>query len=110
MEDYIEVNGWEIASSDSDHNDWWADEIWELQSTWSPVGTKCYLTYLVDPQFDGIRKPGEAVWAVGASEARPHSIREASEYGIIVLNKKFKVNIEEFFTQLDDLRETGLYI
>jgi hypothetical protein len=58
--------------------EWWADEQWRLESSWSPVGFTVFLTFLVDPQHDGPRAPGQAVWAVSISPDEPRS-RAAAE-------------------------------
>lgn len=55
-------------------SEWWADEIWRLRSTWSPVGATAFVTFLVDPQNDDHdRQKGVDVWAVAASCRRPLS-------------------------------------
>src|SRR4051794_17939303 len=64
--------GWELAGRE--HVDqWWADEVWRMQSVWSPRTAQFHLTFLVDPQLDlhRKRKPGEGVWAVLASASLP---------------------------------------
>jgi len=50
----LSENGWRIASIEQ-NLEWWADEMWLIESTWSPVGSNAYVTFLVDPQFDGVR-------------------------------------------------------
>ncbi|NVB80265.1 MAG: hypothetical protein HOV81_17865 [Kofleriaceae bacterium] len=55
---------------------WWADEMLVLTSTWSPVGQKLFVTFLVDPQHDGPRAKGEHVWAVQASTTQPLDRRD----------------------------------
>lgn len=69
--------GWNVTNvEDADSEwpklEWWADEIWILQSTWSSQECRVYFTFLVDPQttIHG-RKKGEGVWAVKASLMRP---------------------------------------
>ncbi len=66
----LSENGWRIASIEQ-NLEWWADEMWLIESTWSPVGSNAYVTFLVDPQFDGVRRKGEEVWAVMASALKP---------------------------------------
>lgn len=104
ISDQLEINGWEVASIDSDHSDWWAEEVWELHSTWSPIGAKCYLTFLVDPQSNNTAKSNAAVWAIGASPNRPSSIAQAHAHGCITFNKQFKNNIEDFLFNLEEIR------
>lgn len=64
-------HGWRVASAVEDL-EWWADEMWMLESVWSPVGRRAYVTFLVDPQCDGPRKKGQAVWAVAVSPGKPN--------------------------------------
>jgi hypothetical protein len=73
----LSKHGWNVMNMEGVDSewpklDWWADEIWILQSVWSPQGCRIYLTFLVDPQapIHG-RKRGEGVWAVKASLGRP---------------------------------------
>ena len=57
--------GWQRVAVESPFEDeWWAAEIWVVESIWSPVGVRIYLTFLVDPQ-------GTDVWALGAASERP---------------------------------------
>jgi hypothetical protein len=73
-------HGWRVARTE-ENLEWWADEMWLLESTWSPVGSRAYITFLVDPQFDGSRRKGEAVWAVMASLYKPTSnLQEEHEF------------------------------
>jgi len=73
----IPKQGWSVttiedADSEWPELEWWADEIWILQSVWSPQDCRVYLTFLVDPQapIHG-RQKGEGIWAVKASLKRP---------------------------------------
>lgn len=58
-------NGWRVVHRECDDLEWWAEELWTAESTWSPKGLTLLLTWLIDPM------PGDAkaarVWAVGAS-------------------------------------------
>jgi hypothetical protein len=73
----LSKQGWDVTNvEDTDSEwpklEWWADELWILQSIWSPQDCRIYLTFLIDPQtpVHG-RKKGEGVWAVKASLKRP---------------------------------------
>ena len=60
-------HGWAVVEVEQPfEHEWWAAEIWRIESEWSPKGVRAYLTFLVDPQ--GGR--GD-VWAVCASTERP---------------------------------------
>lgn len=104
LQDFLETDGWQIEEIYSIDLEWWADEIWKLTSTWSPNSAKAYLTWLVDPQHDGLRRKGQSVWAVGASKKFPDSSREAQSEGAVSLNKSFKQELEEFSLNLENLR------
>lgn len=69
---YLPDHGWRVASVE-ENLEWWADEMWLLESEWSQVRSRAYVTFLVDPQFDGNRRKGEAVWAVMVSPAKPRA-------------------------------------
>jgi hypothetical protein len=67
----LESQGWKIAES-AIQPEWWADEMWEIESTWTPVGVKAFITFLVDPQAQIYRRrKGEHVWAAMASREKP---------------------------------------
>jgi hypothetical protein len=71
IESLLAEHGWNIAGVEDQALEWWADEIWVLESAWSPVGAQAYVTFLVDPQSPPNRKKGQDVWAVKASAVRP---------------------------------------
>jgi hypothetical protein len=96
---------WEIVSKYTDNLEWWADEIWELSSIWSPSGAKAYLTFLVDPMHDGNRVKGQKVWGLGCSKNHPDSRYTAESGGTISLGKSFKNHFLDFTLKLDGLRD-----
>jgi hypothetical protein len=52
-------HGWSVVHRERNDIDWWADEIWTVESEWAPRGLNVYLTWLVDPQWDDYRKRGK---------------------------------------------------
>jgi hypothetical protein len=63
----LSAHGWSVAQVEPPFEDeWWAAEIWQIKSEWSPQGVRAYLTFLVDPQGER-----DDVWAVCASSQRP---------------------------------------
>lgn len=96
-------HGWRAAGVE-DGLDWWADEMWLLESVWSPVGSRAYVTFLVDPQFDGPRKKGEAVWAVMASPAKPMSRQQVEGEFTLTLGQGWKNRLPDLFDHLSSLR------
>lgn len=62
-------HGWCLVSEETDP-EWWADEMRKLESSWSPVGSRAYISLMVDPVADQGRKKGEAIWAMIASPTK----------------------------------------
>src|SRR4051794_26161144 len=79
----IERGGWALARVYTDDLDWWADEIWELSSRWSPEGAVAFITFLVDPLRERLREKGQGVWAAGCSASLPFSRVEAERNGVL---------------------------
>jgi len=105
LEDRLEAEGWELEQAHTTGLEWWADEIWQLKSRWKPTGTAAFITLLVDPQFDGLRKKGQHVWGAGISASFPASKREAEGSCSISLNDLSSAKIEAFIGQLHNLRQ-----
>lgn len=104
MYDYLEVEGWVVVNVIKNDLEWWADEIWELISIWSPEGVKSYLIFLVDPQYDGLRSKGQHVWGIGCSNNYPNTRLDAESGGTVGYGNLFKKEIDTFFVKLDCLR------
>ena len=102
----LSEHGWRVASV-KEILEWWADEMWFLESEWSPVGSPAYVTFLVDPQFDGSRKKGEAVWAVMASPAKPMSRLQVEGEFTLSLGQGWKNRLPAFFDHLSLLERDG---
>jgi hypothetical protein len=100
----ISAQGWSFAEVEDWELDWWADEMWLLESTWSPIGSRAYLTFLVDPQFDGERKKSEAVWAVQVSPSKPESRTSPTGSFSISLNQGWRKELPAFLKHLSLLR------
>jgi hypothetical protein len=43
LEDALTVSGWRIADREPILSEWWADEIWTIESVWRPVGFTLFL-------------------------------------------------------------------
>jgi hypothetical protein len=46
----LSENGWRAEKIEKDP-EWWADEIRQLESVWSPIGSRAYVTFLVNPRL-----------------------------------------------------------
>ena len=96
-------HGWRVAG-DEENLEWWADEMWVLESVWSPVSSRAYITLLVDPVVGPNRRRGEAVWAVMASPAKPISWLSAEGGFTLSFGQGWKERLPEFFEHLSALR------
>jgi hypothetical protein len=108
LESYLEKNGWQIEGIENDDLEWWADEIWEMRSIWSPEGVPVYITFLVDPQHEGNRNKGQSVWGIGNSSNYPISRVEAESNGTVSMNDIFKNNVNDFFQRIESLRSGAI--
>jgi hypothetical protein len=59
----LTAEGWAIREREA-APEWWLDEVWHLESLWSPVDAKAYVSFLVDGGATSERKAGQQVWAV----------------------------------------------
>ena len=98
-------HGWSATSLESVELEWWQDEVWRLESIWSPVGVEAFIAFLVDPSIHHslTRKKGESVWAVMAS---PRSRSKEGGYEIS-LNQGWAERLPDFFEHLDKIRNGG---
>lgn len=103
--------GWEVINVE-DHLrsstvlDWFIDELWEVESVWTPKGLKVWITFLVDPQAPNLteRKKGQGVWAVKASLRKPPDSRIGDAEIYLSLTAGWESRLPEFFSRLSDLR------
>ena len=104
IHDRLDEFGWAFASHD-DTDAWWADDIWRLRSIWSPQSCEVYLTFLIDPQTDiNHRKPGENVWAVKASVARPTQWQRHDGEFVLDFGRGWRDRLPELFSSLQKMR------
>jgi hypothetical protein len=96
-------HGWSISTVERDDVEWWADEIWELHSTWSPTTARAWLVFLVDPQFVGERQAGAGVWAIDLHARSPDHIGHALT-GIRISDLRRTNIMHGFLAKLDTLR------
>jgi hypothetical protein len=105
LADSFAADGWDLAQRHAQDLEWWADEIWELKSRWSPEGASAFVTFLVDPMWEGNRSKGQGIWAVGCSAGLPRSRGDAERECILRL-KGSKEEIEEFVDVVNGFRSS----
>ena len=86
-------------------SEWWADEIWAIESVWSPVGFTLFLTFLVDLMQSGSRRPGEAVSAISCSPSHPRTREEATGGPLIFLRPSWEKSLPEFLRGIKEMRD-----
>ena len=105
---WLPEHGWQVAREE-ENLEWWADEMWVLESLWSPVGSRAYITFLVHPIWDSPnRRKGEAVWAVTASLTKPVDRLSAEGEFTLDLGQGWKERLPEFFEHLSTLRSQSV--
>jgi hypothetical protein len=103
--------GWEVIN-DEDHlrnstwPDWFIDELWKIESVWSPKGLMVWVAFVVDPQAPNMidRKKGESVWTVKAGLKRPTGWGIDDDEAGLTLKAGWENRLPEFFSRLSDLR------
>jgi hypothetical protein len=101
--DQLAKHGWDATPLGE--LEWWADEMWLLVSNWSPVGSRAYLTFIVNPLFySPDRKKGEAVWAAMVSGEKPDDRYASGDSSEISLNQGWKERLPELLEYLSSLR------
>lgn len=98
----IERSGWKIVSVDD--YEWWENEVWEIESIWSPIGKKAFIVFVVDPQ---ILTDKSAVWAVLVSSKCPSNWSGESTDFTLVLNNKWKDNLPNLIKFLTKIRNNN---
>lgn len=83
---------------------WWADELWTIESVWTPVGQRLWIAFLVDPMHDGLRRRGEHVWAVGVTKSAPSNASEVSSTAVPFRNE-WESHVEELLAHIRRFRE-----
>lgn len=90
-------NGWEITELEKHELDWWASEMWRLESVWSPIGKTAFVTFLLEPGF------AEYVWEIMVSKEKPVS-RVENIVGFSLTLKGWEKKLPEFMQFLSDIR------
>lgn len=96
--------GWRLAARRTSEA-WWIDELWELESVWSPQGRTACLVFLVDPQWDGPRRFGEAVWAVACSGRRPERWTDSDSSEMVPIRPRWERDREDLWALLRRLHD-----
>lgn len=107
IRDAFNETGWSIHPVELASDCWWAKEIWELRSLWSPRDLSIFVVFLIDPMFedDWNRVPESAVWAIGITKQFPKERSEA-ETNATSITRKIETKIEEISSLASKFRTT----
>ena len=107
MLEQISAQGWTLVELEDWELEWRADEMWLLESVWSPIGARAYLTFLVNPSIEDWqhRKKGEEVWSVEVSQVKPESRYSTPDSFVMSLNQGWQKELPEFVKHLSLLRD-----
>jgi len=105
-------HGWEVLSVDAElrhstASDWFVDELWEVESMWSPRGVKLWVTFVVDPLTPNLseRKKGQGIYVVKAARQKPTGWAIENDEAGLYLNSGWEDRLPEFFDQISALRQ-----
>ena len=90
-------NGWKITKLEKYELDWWATEMWLLESIWSPIGKTAFITFLLEPENM------EYVWEIMASEEKPAN-RFENQNSFSLSLKRWEKELPAFMKFLSDIR------
>lgn len=65
----LEEHGWRREAIERGREKW-VDEWWLFRSLSTPAGLRAWLAFLVDPEWEGPRAPGEGVGSLAADLVR----------------------------------------
>jgi hypothetical protein len=100
----LEAQRWRVTANDRDPGVWWAAELVQLESTWSPQSAVIWIAFLVDPMAE-ISNPNPPVWAVGASSRRPEARHDAGDIATLSLGRPFRRECPMFLEALHAYRQ-----
>jgi len=92
--------GWKITEVDAPELDWWAAEMWQLESTWSPVGKAAFITFLYEPESL------QNVWEVRASHDKPEDRHWNKTSCYMSLKSRWESELPIFIECLSRLRDS----
>lgn len=87
-------NGWQITELEGGELDWWANEMWRIESVWSPIGATAFVTFMLEPEY------AEEVWEITVSAEKP--VNRNGNFGISL--KGWEKELPEFMKYLTEIR------
>ncbi len=92
-------NGWKITELEKVELDWWANEMWLLESVWSPIGKTVFITFLLEPEY------AKEVWEIMISKEKPnYRGGNPNSFSLNIKGSKLEKELPEFMKFLSELR------
>jgi hypothetical protein len=103
IEGLLRDRGWRIVERTIMTASYWFDEVWAIESEWSPVGQKAFISFVVDRSVAMSPRPrGSFVSSVAVSRAEPLESSFGSE--VFLRPQWEKVGLPAVAALLDALR------
>jgi hypothetical protein len=98
--------GWSVQHIASDELEWWASEMWRLESQWTRTGAVAYVTFLIDPQVSHTKAPhtDDDIWAVLVSQEKPTNRHGSANSFTMSLNSGWKKQLPALLEHLSTFR------
>lgn len=104
IEQALLKHSWKIETIGSNEA-WWDDEHWKISFEFDP-SLSFYLCFIVDPMFEGPRKPGQGIYEIKASTTFPTNWNTGSKIASISMTKrKFEIKLDEFIADLEKYKK-----
>ena len=101
IEQALLKHNWEIEAIGANEA-WWDDEHWKVMHGHDTTLT-FFVCFIVDPMFEGQRKPGQGIYEIKASTAFPTNWNDNSNEiaSISMTKRKFALKLQEFIEKLE---------
>lgn len=104
IEQELITHNWEVVEIDSS-SAWWDDEHWKVVFLYNP-SIQFYLSFIVDPQFEGPRKKGQGIYEIVASKEIPENWNDYDRITSIGMTRqKFNEKLKRFITDLEEYKK-----
>lgn len=102
LEQRLNDQGWHVLFRECGP-DWWANEVWTIESAWRPVGKRLWISFLVDPMGNPYRND-PSVWAVAVTRTLPASNDEATQW-TVPIRHCWEASLEKLMDRIAALRD-----
>ena len=99
---------WELVEAGND-GAWWVDEQWKLCSSAENRDRELWVTFIVDPQWEGNRRQGEGVVCIRASKRRLEGFGDTSTLvAELWIARRLEERLPEFRASIQEFQRADL--